>query len=109
MDKFIETERSSYDSDYFNCHEDFITFVFEGDRIVARLIKIITTYPEETRREFPKFWKTYKYQRNKNISYSLRIRTKEESKEHMETNIFADTDEEAVKKAFDFMDRRKYY
>ena len=112
MDKFIEIERSSYDSDYFKRHQDFITFIFEGNRIVARLIKTITTYPETTHREFPKFWKTYKYQRSKDIGYSLRIRTKEESKEHMEHTIFvdgdADNDKDAEKKAFEFMEKSRY-
>jgi hypothetical protein len=106
---FTLIETKSYDSSYFKCHEDIEIFIWEGEDTVARLIKTTTTYPEVKNREFPKFWKTYKYQRNKDVSYYLAVRTKEESKENNGVDIFANNDEEAIKKAFIWLRQRVFY
>jgi hypothetical protein len=109
-----EKETEIYTHGYYKDKIDRTIFIFEGENIIAALCKAEVFPSSETKREFPKFWKTYTYQKGFYTRYFFSIRTKQESK-FLDIWGFDGTnfskfksDEEAFKSAFGYLEKNGF-
>jgi hypothetical protein len=94
---------------YFNQkHKKVSHFIWKGTTTVARICKIETTFHGHKSRRFPAVWKFDVYSEYTETDYYLYVRTIFESKEHVDVSIDAKDEEEAVKIAFEWLDKRKF-
>jgi hypothetical protein len=109
--KFLEiSRRKSSFPDWNNRMQEWITYIWVGERTICEVVKTIYLSKEETIRELPLFWKFKTVTYPERVDYGISVRTIWESKLRDIYPFTAEpnNDEEAFSMTLDWLDKHEF-